>query len=79
MVWARTRRQLQADLPARVAHHHIAEQLPQQRAVFGQARVTARHELLAKLLGAFELSRLKYGDQVVELAEPVLYRGGGEE
>lgn len=65
MVWAR--RQLQADLAAGMAHHHIGQEITQQGAVAGQARVAAGHELLAELLGAFELARLEHCDQVVQL------------
>jgi len=51
MVWARRGGNCKLICPRVLADHHIAEQLPQRARFFWQARVAARHELLAKLLG----------------------------
>ena len=60
-------RQLDIDLAAGMADHHVAEQTAQLAAIFRQARIAAGHELFAEFTRGLELAWFKQGDQVVEL------------
>ncbi len=73
------RRQFDVHLAASVTHHHVAQQITQLSAIFGQARVAVRHESLAKLARGFQLTGLEQGNQVIQFIQVIFDRGGGQE
>jgi hypothetical protein len=75
------RRQLDAAARegARVAHHHLPQELFRPLAVAGRERVALLHEPRLESRRDGELARLEEGDEVVELLEIVLDRRGGEQ
>ena len=73
------RGQLQMDLAARVAHHHVAQQVTQQAAVFGQPWIPTHDKLSLKFFGTFQLPWLEHRHQIVQLGQAVLDRRGGQQ
>ena len=71
--------ELQADRAAAIADHDFAQQAVQLVDVAGRQLVAPIHEVLLKLLGRAQESRLKQCDQIEELFQVVLHGRGRQQ